>query len=266
MYTVEIEELPFDVRLGRHVEHDSRSKNYAFRSTTAESSPIKWSSNIPVLNQGNLGSCTGFAVAGALGYSPYYHTLSKNPNSDMGLELYKLATTLDRIRGSYPPDDTGSTVLAASKAAQKLGYVSGYQSTLSLSAFLEALQKGPLLVGTRWYKSMFNPDTNGHVQIDISSGLSGGHAYVCDEFTGTALGFKNSWGSRFGVNGRFYITLDQFGALLQNQGDATLLTPLTSPAPVPVPVPVPTPTPAVDATVLAAYRGLKIWAARNNVL
>jgi hypothetical protein len=55
--------------LGRHVHHDERSKSFAVRDVTP--SPLVlhklWYRYLPVLDQGDVGACTGFAAAGMVG-------------------------------------------------------------------------------------------------------------------------------------------------------------------------------------------------------
>jgi hypothetical protein len=61
-------------RLGRHVEHDPRSRAYA---VSEDLLPGSYSSavhqvRIPVLDQGDLGSCTGNAAEALAGSDPLY--------------------------------------------------------------------------------------------------------------------------------------------------------------------------------------------------
>jgi hypothetical protein len=89
--------------------------------------------------------------------------------------------------------------------------------------------------------------------------VAGGHEICVDQVLvdGQLIGLQNSWGESWGINGRFYMSWDTWGRLIDENGDVTI------PVPLAVPVP-PTPTPAVDADVLAAFQSLKRWAARNG--
>ena len=64
--TVYVQHIPEDVipgrRLGRHIHVDSRSAAYPFTSGKRTIIPRLWARNIPILDQGNLGSCTGNAI------------------------------------------------------------------------------------------------------------------------------------------------------------------------------------------------------------
>lgn len=264
---------PTDDRLGRHVEHDERNRMYAVRvdpSLPVLMPSVRHHTNLPVLDQGNVGACTGFAETGLIGFDQYWSALTPEqqavisgaPNQ-VGLAIYSKATQIDNIPGNYPPDDTGSSGPAAAKAATALGYVNGYRHAFSLGALNTALQKGPVMVGSNWYNSMFEPDPTGLIKIDSSSGLAGGHEYVCDEYDVDldSYGFLNSWGTSYGINGRFYIKRTSFLTLLSASGDVTVPTPLSAPAPTPTPTPPPV---VVDKDVLAAYKSLRAWAVRNG--
>lgn len=269
MHSVEVHILPNRVPLGRNVEHDSRSKQYAYLAPadTAVSS-VSWSSSIEVLDQGSLGSCTGNAAVGCLGYEPFHSTLSGlsgptlNLNEALAVDVYSQATKLDAIPGNYPPDDTGSSGLAVAKTLKSRGWISGYQHAFSLTATLAALQHGPVIVGTNWYESMFHPDPNGVVSVDVNSPVVGGHEYVLHGFNASnnMLGFRNSWGSDWGYHGDFYMSSATFQRLLLEKGDVTIFTPLTAPAPQPLP-----PNNVPDPDTLAAYKALQNWAKRNGV-
>lgn len=259
--SIYVEKRPVRAKLGRHVGHDTRSLNYLVPETTTTFETVKWAMPGPVLDQGNLGACTGFATATCLNHSPYY--VGKNEGNADGITIYSAATRLDSYPGNYPPTDTGSDGLSAAKAAVKLGLISGYLHITTPAALASALAVGPVIVGTDWYESMFDPDANGLLTVDKSSGVAGGHEYCLDEITSdNRFGFTNSWGDSWGVGGRFYMVQGDFLALLKAKGDATHFVPLGSPAPTPTPPPAP---PEVDANTLAAYRSLQAWAKANKV-
>lgn len=63
-----------DPRLARHIHHDDRSRAYAFPTAGLTVVSAKHVRRIPVLDQGDLGSCTGNAGVGCLGTDPFYAT------------------------------------------------------------------------------------------------------------------------------------------------------------------------------------------------
>ncbi|MEU1800910.1 C1 family peptidase [Streptomyces sp. NPDC019937] len=250
-------------RLGRHVEHDPRSRAYALSEDLLPSTytSATHTVRIPVLDQGDLGSCTGNAAEALVGSDPLYAaiptTVTARPTGDAGADerqavaLYSAATRLDQIRGQYPPTDTGSTGLAVAKAAQRAGLISGYQHALSLDAALKALTAAPLIVGVSWYEGFDSPDAKGLVKV--SGSVRGGHEFLLygiDAENKVVLA-RNSWGTSWGRDGCFSFSFDDFGRLLEEDGDATLFVPLSSPAPTPTPTPTPT---DVDAQLLAAFQ------------
>lgn len=246
-------------RLGRHVEHDPRSRAYALSEDLLPSTYTSavHTVRIPVLDQGDLGSCTGNAAEAFTGTDPLYDaipaTVKARPTGDAGADetqavaLYSAATRLDNVQGVYPPTDTGSTGVAVAKAAQKAGLISGYQHAFSLDSALKALAVSPLIVGVNWYEGFDTPDANGLVKI--SGSVRGGHEFLVHKIDAAKklVGGRNSWGLGYGLDGEFWFSFDDLGRLLDEDGDATLFVPLTSPAPTPTPTPV-----NVDAALAAS--------------
>jgi hypothetical protein len=245
-----------DPRLGRHVNHDSRSRAFAFRAPASVTyKTVLHERFIPILDQGDLGSCTGNAATGHLGSGDFYATLAGkgfSGDEQEALDLYSKATELDGYSGTYPPVDTGSDGLSVAKAAKAFGFISGYLHTFSFDDFMAATQKQPVIVGVNWYGNMFNPDADGVVTIGQRDTIEGGHEFVVrgyDDARQHVLA-DNSWGAGWGVNGSFRIPLATMERLLSEDGDCTMFVPLTSAPPQPDPVtPVP---PAADAALVAA--------------
>lgn len=261
---------PSDARLGRHVLHDSRSLNYP----APEGGPRAWRSVrhqrfIPILNQGNLGSCTGNAAVGCLGTAQFWDDATKQVLSptdaardeNEAVKLYSAATGLDPFEGAYPPNDTGSNGLSVAKACKNAGLISGYTHAFSLDALLTALSKQPVIVGTRWTHDMFTPDADG--RLHPSGEVAGGHEYALDELDVDRqhIGMTNSWGSSWGQDGRAWFSFDDFDSLLHRHGDCTVFTPVAEPSP--------TPTPSDEVTTLikdAAADARKVSEALDKAL
>jgi hypothetical protein len=210
--------------LGRTVEHDPKSRNFmhAAASKPLVKKTTRWATHAPVLDQGQLGSCTGNALAQWLNTD--YGKQTRYLTEDDAVKLYSLATTLDNSPGHYPPTDTGSSGNAVAKAGRKLGYLTGYTWTFSLNGFLAALQTQPVIVGTAFYAGMEDPNSHGIVRP--TGDLEGGHEYLClgVDYGTNQLEFLNSWGSGFGVHGHFYMSIDDFSHLLTDRnmpGDVT---------------------------------------------
>jgi hypothetical protein len=233
--------------LGRHVRHDPRSLSYLVPAADpATLTSVHHDRHVPVLDQGSTGSCTGNAAEGAVGTGALYDALAGNagqPTSDadhdeeQAVALYSAATALDDYPGTYPPDDTGSDGLSVAKAAKNAGLISGYRHATSLNAALTALATQAVITGVNWYDSFDDPDSDGLVAIPSGAQVRGGHEFVVDELDveRRLVGFTNSWGTGWGVDGRAYMSWDTWSRLLGEEGDVTVFVPVTEPAPTPAP-------------------------------
>lgn len=245
---------PQDPRLGRHVVHDNRSRRFAARAADPKTlKSVRHKINVPILDQGDVGSCTGHAATANLGGESFWSTTGKylqglnaHDAHDYAVGVYSEATRLDPWPGEYLPEDTGSDGLSVAKALHNRGVIAGYQHALSLNAALTALASQPVIVGTAWLSSMFQPSADG--KLTVGGYEEGGHEYCLDELDveRQRVWVRNSWGESWGVKGRAYMAWADLGKLLANYGDCTILVPLTEPPPVPAPV-----VPATEDDALA---------------
>lgn len=241
---VKIFENPSAPRLGRNVRHDPRSWAYAVTAVDIGTlSSVRHQSQIPTLDQGNLGSCTGNAATKCLSYQPFWsepavpQILGSDAIADekYAVGVYSDATKLDPYPGAYPPTDTGSDGLSVATVLRSRGLISGYQHAFSLEALLTALAQQPVIVGTEWRQDMFHPAADG--QQRITGSVAGGHEYCLDELDveRERIWMQNSWGDSWGVQGRAFFTWDDMRTLLQASGDCTVFAPVDSPPPPPPP-------------------------------
>lgn len=259
-----------DPRLNRHIRHDDRSKLYPFDTTGLTVVSAKHTRRVPVFDQGQLGSCTGNGGLGCAGTDPFFATITGEPhypwNETGAVSLYSDATRLDSYPGQYPPTDTGSDGLAVAQALKAAGMISGYQHTFTLTDALKALTVTPVICGVTWYDTMSNPDPDGRVYP--TGTVAGGHEICADEINAELqqVWFTNSWGTGWGVQGRCYLSFDDFGKLLADNGDVTIFVPLSQPAPTPTPVPVPpAPVPGDPDAALAAAMRHNDWIHHHHV-
>ena len=135
--------------------------------------------------------------------------------------LYQDATRLDTIPGHWPPTDTGSSGLAAAKAATRRGWLRAYQHAFTLRAFLSALGRGPGGIGIPWYEA-FDAPHGRDAELVIGGAVAGGHELEVTEIdvSRRLIRGPNSWGVGWGDHGYFTMTFDTLDQLLHEQGDA----------------------------------------------
>ena len=292
------ERRPAHPLLGCNVHLDSRSWDYAVQPKNTPIASVRHEAFIPILDQGQVGSCTGESACSCAYHAPFFSTAEKlwvyPPDQPGAYAWYAANTREDDYAGTftYPPpggDDTGSDTLTSAKVAQEAGIISGYQMAGDLTSSLEALQVAPGQTGIPWYNSMFTAPSSGLLTVDFKSGLAGGHALCVDEVvtadapgngTGKLLvGGPNSWGTGFGAAGRWYMVGTDWMALRKQQGDVYFWVPNTQPAPIPTPTP---PAPGdpnatlwadtaefradhhVMPHIVQAANALKVWGAQEG--
>jgi hypothetical protein len=245
-------------RLGRHVDHRLRQLARPYEAPRKAVNSVTWERRIPILDQGDVGSCTGNAMAGALGTGPLFDALNQ-PGFTLAeaeaLRLYSEAEVIDGD-GPYPPQDNGSTGPSVATAAKDDGLISGFGHYTDLDSTLQALMDGPVILGVNWYSSFDTPAADGTVSISGDAFVRGGHEVLARIVDAEAqvIGLDNSWGTSYGVGGSFKMSYATLERLLSEDGDCTAPQPLKAPAPTPQPSPTPPgpspipvpPTPAPD--------------------
>jgi hypothetical protein len=208
-------------RLGRHVKHDPRSRQFQAARAPQIVSVTHQATGLP-LDQGHIGSCTANALCGALDSAPNSNGGAAFTETD-AITLYELETKLEGK--PYPPNDPGGSGLMVCKAAVQLGMITSYNHAFGIQHALEALVERPVITGINWYSSFDKPDPQtGLVKITAAATVRGGHEIVADgiDADNQLVWFWNSWGTQFGVGGRFCMTFDTWDRLLQEQGDVTV--------------------------------------------
>lgn len=224
-------------RLGRNQWLDGRSLAYMVENSAREMSGSLrsqlWARPLPILDQGDLGSCTGNAGIGALGTQPFLDAVGADALGDavndalaaeqLAVQLYSDATRVDGYPGVYPPEDTGSSGLAVCKVLKQRGTITGYRWARSSYGLLRLLQAGPVLQGMPWYEAFFAPDSDGFIDSDKawrSSRLAGGHEVEAigvelneDDLFDSAIVYCNSWGTGWGQDGHFRMRLRTYEEL-----------------------------------------------------
>lgn len=212
-------------RLGRHLHFDERSRNFPVSLPKGATIQTRtWVRTLKAFNQGDLGSCTGNGAAGVVCTEPYRQPGVRYSEA-LARKIYSRATRDDTIVGAWPPKDTGSTVLGAMKALKDLKLAKGYHWCFGLDDVLKTLATlGPVEVGLSWYEGFDRPDKGGLVKI--AGTVRGGHAF---ELLGVDAEKKlvwaiNSWGTDWGLQGRFAFAWKDLDRLLHEDGEASTVT------------------------------------------
>lgn len=251
--------------LGRNVRHDSRNRAYAHHRQDRQLTSQLWTRHIPILDQGQVGSCTAEAGVGALATDPLFGALpAAHPALDQpfAYQVYSAEETIDGD-GPYPPQDNGSTGPTCGQVLKNLGLISAYTHGFALADLLDALEDGPAMIGVNWYSSFDTPDRSGLVTIADGAYVRGGHEVLVrgKDVDAQVIHCDNSWSTGWGVSGSFDIGWATMTRLLSEQGDVTIPLPLTAPAPQPQPVPPqPAPDPGPDEADMTLFRSTFSWA------
>jgi hypothetical protein len=197
----------------------------------------KWDFLHAPLDQGETGHCVGFGGADFGINLPIQDDYS---NQD-GHDFYYQCKVID----GEPGQENGSNVRSIAKVLQNIGRIPNYAFAMSTDEITYwLLNQGPLIVGTDWTASMFDPDMDNI--ICPTGAIAGGHCYILNEKTENNLyHLQNSWNG-WGVNGGAYISIDDFAYLLRNEGEAMTAVEL------PIIVP-PVPKPGCWAAVLKSF-------------
>jgi hypothetical protein len=216
--------------LGRHIKHDEQSKKYPYPLPPdfdrKNLKKVEWKRAGPpyIFNQeSDTMCCSGNALAGLLNTEPFSETMEKIIEERHAIAFYTHATEIDDLVGTYPLVDSGSYSLDVCKIAKKLGFISGYQHAFNMDQALAALQVGPVLTGTYWYDSFYEPDENFEIQIKGEKPI-GGHVFLVRGYDPETNLVKadNSWGYDWGDRGSFYMTVETWQTLLDQEGDVTI--------------------------------------------
>lgn len=216
-------------RLGRHINHDERSKNFVAPMATSLKT-ISHRHYGPALNQNPVGACTGFSGADWLNCLPEHKVRTRLYDNNDGFTFYSEATKIDPWQGEwdYPPppgkgQDTGSDGLSVCKVMKNLGLIAGYDHAFGLDQTLKALMLSPVMIGVNWYEGFDTP--NAYAIVSKTGQIRGGHevcltGYIAKQHLVKAL---NHWGPDYGMHGFFYFPVEVLGELLDNeQGDCTV--------------------------------------------
>lgn len=248
-----------ELGLGRIASVDFRDERYPMRALLPRAASTRsartWDLPYDALDQGGTGTCTAHAATHALMCAPYRHKASRLGFTPM--QLYREGVLHD----GWPQNDAeatassddqlqfGSDGRAMAKALEARGWLKEYRWGWTVEDVTEwLLERGPVMIGTNWYDSMFNVDHEGRIKIGATSPIAGGHETVLRRYEkrrGLYL-LRNSWGRKFNGTGlglpgfkcrigEGILDGETLHRLLRENGDALSFiekdpTPATSPA------------------------------------
>lgn len=186
-------------------------------------------------DQGQEGACPGFGWTNELIATPkaWKFKTHEQANKFAREKIYWEAQKVDEWPGgAYPgaaPQYEGSSVLAAAKVVQSLGYMDEYRWAFNVDeAMLAVAHEGPVVVGTVWTDDM-EPRPSGLLE-GTSGNERGGHCYLIrgvilkpklrgEKLTEPVFLITNSWGDGWGKGGDAYIRVADFEKLMAKQGE-----------------------------------------------
>jgi hypothetical protein len=194
------------------------------------------------MRQGEIPSCAGNALVGVAGTGLVYDSIPldnpRRPTQDVSFceelsrEIYTDARTADGRNSE------GTFLLTAARIGKRYGLLGGYRFINSLGDVLSALQHHAVVLGGPWYSSFDEPASDGLVAVEKNARPRMGHAYTVDELDveRRRVGCTNSWGTGWGLAGRFYLSWDALRFLLICGGEATAIVPVHAGAALHAPV------------------------------
>lgn len=173
-------------------------------------------------DQGSTPQCVVYSAAHYIEDGPVTYDATpsgQGPPFDL-VAAYNWAQNNDEWSGT---NYDGTSVRAGVKYLQHIGLVSEYRWAWSIEPVIRALVfDTPVMFGSRWYHSMFYPDSKGFVKVE--GNVAGGHAYLLNgiNLKSGFVRFKNSWGRAWGKRGFGYMSLESLEKLITENGEACI--------------------------------------------
>lgn len=211
--------------LGRLPEFDEKSRDYPARALLAAEPVLRtrmWRRG-NAYDQGPTPKCVAYAGKGVLNTAPLSAAVPYYTRTHYSVDnFYDGAQRNDQWAGE---NYDGTSGLGLSKYLLARGLIRSYHWNFSLMDTLLALANvGPVAIGIKWLSTMWHTDADGFLHIGGTE--EGGHEVelvgigsVSEEYV---VGC-NSWGTAWGVAGRFRLRFDDLGSLLADDGDSLVM-------------------------------------------
>jgi len=211
---------------GRIVSFDPRDQEFRMRAAMPPIEPTVnrrfWETG-KILDQKSTQHCVAFAGHQFLMTFPVQNKPYKTTK-----ELYHLCQLNDEWQGEEPAY-YGTSTRALMKVLQSAGLIESYLWAYSADTIRRwILMKGPVLIGTNWYTGMNKIDKAGFIYPTGSP--EGGHETMLRGWDDTvrcpkcgnlgAARLLNSWGERWGQQGKAWVCGKDLDGLIKNQGEA----------------------------------------------
>lgn len=215
-------------RLGRHQNWDPCNRLFPFAAPPArEIRSVSHRRLVPAYEQ-RVGSCVLNACFGVLSTQPDHHRFRSQNTIE---RWYSDVTHRDPFDGAWnwrdrSGQDTGTDATSACNLLLERGRISRFEHVFNgRDGVLAALQDRPVLVGWWWLSGMWEVEPDGRLRCQGSR--VGGHEpylYGVDVERRRVWGW-NSWGQWGPLGGRFYLTWNDLGERMDDDGDSTVMYP-----------------------------------------
>jgi C1A family cysteine protease len=227
-------------RYGWHPSIPDKRNRRFLRAPVALPAAVDWTQKLPpCYDQGDLGSCTANAIAGAIQFLQavkpdplvmpsrlfiYYNerVMEGTVNSDAGAELKDGIKSVNRQgvcpESVWPYEDARLTLMPSEECYREASedFVLQYESVDNtvLNDIKAALVQGPVVGGFSVYDS-FESDAvaqSGMVPMPnlATESVQGGHAVLLVGYNYNQFIVRNSWGTAWGMGGYFQIPFEYF--------------------------------------------------------
>lgn len=223
---------------GRIMSFDPRDQKFRARSELGIIEPTVnrrfWKTG-PVLDQGTTQQCVAYTGNQLLMSYPVVNKPYKTEQ-----ELYRLCQLNDEWEGEEPAY-FGTSTRALMRVLRAAGLIKSYLWAFNADTIRRwLLMRGPVVIGTNWYSGMNKVDSQGF--IHVTGVPEGGHETMLRGWDDTvrcprhrvfgATRLMNSWGERWGQQGKAWVCSKDLDSLIKNNGEAAMVTEIENHQPV----------------------------------